>query len=459
MTNPITAVSSAARAGAGSWGDRRLGDLPDDDLMRVQRDLALIRRLLDAAQTVVASEIAGRSRADSGGSGLARTQGYRTPVAMIAAVTGLAPGEASRFVRLGDAVRQHSAFDAEPLPPRHAHVAAALAAGSIGAPAAAAIVALLDRVALEVDEAARNEAEYALVEAAPGVSLDALGTLILRTEARLDPDGVAAREDALRADRAVHLRQAPNGSLHLTGVFDPEGGAPIKLFLETFVAAKLRARLDHADRDSAPVERQGVPQMQADALSTLAEHALGCSSAGMPAEGATVVVRIDLADLQSGAGGAAEIDGIAAPISAATARRMAAGAGVIPCVMGGDGEILDWGRRKRLFTTAQRLALVERDGGCARCGSPPSHTKVHHLRWWARDGGPTDLDNGVLLCTSCHHRIHDDGWEIRVEGSGTQGRVWFVPPAPVDASRTPVLGGRARFLDASGASREPRVAA
>ena len=59
-------------------------------------------------------------------------------------------------------------------------------------------------------------------------------------------------------------------------------------------------------------------------------------------------------------------------------------------------QILDWGRTKRLFTPTQRLALTERDGGCAMCGAPPGHTKVHHIRWWARDAGPTDLNNGVL---------------------------------------------------------------
>ena len=124
---------------------------------------------------------------------------------------------------------------------------------------------------------------------------------------------------------------------------------------------------------------------------------------------------------------------------------MAADAQVIPCVLGGDSEILDWGRVKRLFTPAQKVALAERDGGCARCGAPPAWTHVHHLDWWERDRGPTDLANGVLLCTACHHTIHDEGWTITVEGTGTTARVWFLPPPWIDASRTPRLGGRARF--------------
>ena len=153
---------------------------------------------------------------------------------------------------------------------------------------------------------------------------------------------------------------------------------------------------------------------------------------------------MSLDDLESGEGHAL-IDGINQPVSIATARRMAAGGSIIPCVLGNAGQILDWGRAKRLFTRSQRLALVERDGGCAMCGLPPGMTRAHHILWWVRDRGPTDLENGVLLCESCHHRIHDNGWDIRTEGVGTRANVWFIPPRHVDPDRTPRLGGRARF--------------
>jgi 5-methylcytosine-specific restriction protein A len=164
----------------------------------------------------------------------------------------------------------------------------------------------------------------------------------------------------------------------------------------------------------------------------------------MPATGATVVVRVNLDDLTAGRG-AAVIDGSDQPVSVSTCRRMAAGGGIIPVVLGSAGEILDWGREKRLFTRAQRLALVERDGGCAMCGLPPQMTKTHHIRWWQRDAGPTDLNNGVLVCESCHHRIHDNGWDVRIEGVGVAARVWLIPPPHVDPARTPRLGGRARY--------------
>lgn len=183
--------------------------------------------------------------------------------------------------------------------------------------------------------------------------------------------------------------------------------------------------------------------LQADALSEICAHAVDCDRDGLPLGGATVIVRVDLADLQSGEG-YATVDGMDAPISITACRRMAASGGAIPWVLGADGEILDWGRERRLFTRAQRRALAARDGGCAMCGLDPELTRAHHIRWWQRDAGPTDLDNAVLLCESCHHRIHDNGW-VRVDGAGVTAKVWFIPPPYVDPDRHPRVGGRARY--------------
>jgi hypothetical protein len=107
-------------------------------------------------------------------------------------------------------------------------------------------------------------------------------------------------------------------------------------------------------------------------------------------------------------------------------------------VLGGSGEVLDLGRAARLFTPAQKLALVERDGGCAwpGCHRPPSHTQAHHIRWWTRDRGPTDLSNGVMLCSHHHHRVHDDGWHISVRSH----RTWFTPPVHLDPEQRPRAG-------------------
>lgn len=76
----------------------------------------------------------------------------------------------------------------------------------------------------------------------------------------------------------------------------------------------------------------------------------------------TVVVTMTLAQLRADVGTAQLDDG--ARMSASQARRLACEAGVIPAVLDTDSQPLDLGRRVRLFTKAQRVALGLRDGGC-----------------------------------------------------------------------------------------------
>ena len=380
---------------------------------------------------------------------------------LLATTLGTTNGEAARLVQVGDATAPRMQFSGEAAPAKHPHVAAGVATGDLSSAAAAAIVAALDRVEPRAGRSAADDAERVLVEQAPGLSLDQLSKILARAEAHLDPDGVAPREDDLRAGRVLRMREDRDGMLHLHGTLDPEAAAPVRAAIEGYVTAELAAQRDrgHTAGDAStgtakpadlPLDdlpdapRRTIPRLQADALVALCEHLLGCDRRDVPLQGATVVVRVSLDDLLDGTGHAS-IDGTTAPVSISTARRMAADKGIIPCVLGGDSEILDWGRQKRLFTPAQRLALIERDGGCAFCGAPPGHAKVHHIQWWARDRGRTDLSNGILLCTSCHHRIHDNGWDIRIDGPGTNARVWFIPPPWVDSTRTPRLGARHRY--------------
>lgn len=411
-------------------------------LLSVNDAIGAVRRQLDAVHAAVAAEIARESRPELGKDGLAKKAGFRTPATLIAATTGTTTGDAAKLVSVGEATAPRMTLTGETAPAKHPHVAAALACGAIGVAASSAIVTMLDRIALRAGRAAIDEAERALVGQAVGLSLEQLSKLLIRVEAHLDPDGVAPREEELRANRSFLFHEDASGALQFSGRFDPENGAVVKTAIEALVTGAMRRR--SGDEREPELDRRTIAQLQADVLVDICRHALGCGEVGLPRAVTTVVVRMNVEDLEAGRG-SGTIDGLAQPVSAATVRRLAANGNIIPCVLDGDSEILDWGRAKRLFTTAQRLALVERDGGCAHCGLPPGFTEAHHIRWWERDAGPTDLSNGILLCTRCHHRIHDDGWDIRIEGSGTRAQVWFLPPAWLDAQRTPRLGGRARF--------------
>ncbi|MDQ0726958.1 HNH endonuclease signature motif containing protein [Microbacterium sp. W4I20] len=439
----LTGLQEAVTRLDAVWADA--GDvvgLSREQLIAANDALGLVQRRLDAVLVDVAAGIAHESRAELGAGSLAKEQGFRSAAQLLATTQGISSGDASRLIRVGEATAPRTDLLGARLPARYPLVRRALGSGSIGVAAAGLIVALLERCRVVAGMEAIALAERLLTDRAAGLSLDAVRKLIVRAEAWLDPDGVEPKEDEKRAKRSLTISER-GGMVHLNAVLDAESAAPVIAAIRGYVAATFAARKDAPDAGAADADRRTVPMIQADALAVFCGHVLGCESR-VPLAGATVIVRMTLEDLVSGCG-SATIDGMDQPVGAGAARRMAAGGGVIPWVLGGDSEILDWGREKRLFTRAQRLALVERDGGCAMCGLPPEMTKAHHIAWWKRDHGPTDLTNGVLLCETCHHRIHDNGWEIRVEGTGVAGRVWFIPPRYVDPARTPRLGGRARY--------------
>jgi hypothetical protein len=121
-------------------------------------------------------------------------------------------------------------------------------------------------------------------------------------------------------------------------------------------------------------------------------------------------------------------------ISAGWARKLACDATIIPTVLGSASEPLDIGRASRVIPPGLRRALITRDHGCAfpGCRRPPRWTDAHHIRHWA-DGGPTALNNLVLLCDHHHDVIHHTDWAVTIEA----GRPVFTPPAWLDPLRRP----------------------
>lgn len=443
-------LREAVTALAGVWADASTAaDLARSDLVAVTCAIGSARRALDALQADVAAAIAHESRPELGADSLAKQQGFRNTAQLIATTTGTSAGDAARLVKVGEAIAPRLNLLGEPAPAKYPAVQAAVTSGRLGGAAAALIVEFLDRARTGTDKTLVADVEQQLVQRAEGLSLDDVRRLVTRAEAVLDADRLQSREEERRAQRSLSMFER-DGMLHLNLITPVEEGAPIKAAIDGYVTAQFQARKDTAgvvDADGADADQRTVTMMRADALTLFCAHTLDCDSR-MPVSGATVIVRINASDLQAGTG-SGTIDGIDQPLSVTAIRRMAAAGGVIPCVLDSAGDILDWGREKRLFTKQQKLALVDRDGGCAMCGLPPHMTEAHHIDWWNRDTGPTDLTNGILLCSTCHHRIHDNAWDIRIENtearSGTRGRVWFIPPPHIDPTRTPRPGGRARY--------------
>ncbi|WNM26173.1 DUF222 domain-containing protein [Demequina capsici] len=394
---------------------------------------ASARRAIAAGEAFAPRQIAAGSDADAAPSG----------VSMPGDVRDLARG-ASDELAAG-----HPPTDPSP-GPKCPEVARASLAGDLSVDAAGLIVAGLNSVAESVDGEYLADLERRLVSGAAARSAHEVQTMVARAVARVDAREHERRERKNHEERYLWWKQGHDGVVTLHGQLDAVTAAPVISVLEQMTTRGIRRQ----GRDEAPVARdtRTVGQIRADALFELARHALGCAQTAQSGVRTTMVIRMTLADLERGEG-LGSIDGIRQPVSVRELRRLAGDAGVVPEVLGGDGEVLELGRERRLFTRAQRLALLERDGGCAKCHAPPEHCEAHHIIGWEH-GGRTDLTNGVMLCTRCHHDVHRDGWRIDAD----KGEVKFTPPPELHDEGDAITGGVAAW-DLAGlrASQPPGV--
>ena len=130
-----------------------------------------------------------------------------------------------------------------------------------------------------------------------------------------------------------------------------------------------------------------------------------------------IMVLSDYATLVSGlhANSVCEtVDGVPLPVS--TVRRMCCDANIVPAVLGSNGEILDVGRAERTANRAQRRALRAMHRTCAHpdCTVGFSACRIHHVKWWWRDLGDTDIANLLPLCERHHHLVHEGGWDLAI---------------------------------------------
>ncbi|MDE0269079.1 MAG: DUF222 domain-containing protein [Acidimicrobiaceae bacterium] len=122
--------------------------------------------------------------------------------------------------------------------------------------------------------------------------------------------------------------------------------------------------------------------------------------------------------------GIAEIAG-GNPIPPSVLERLMCNARITGLLFNGPGRPLWCGRTRRTVNSAQLKALQLRDKSCIGCGAHPSICQAHHIVPWSQ-GGTTDLDNLALVCYQCHHKIHDNSWQITTHN----GKLHLQPPNP-----------------------------
>jgi 5-methylcytosine-specific restriction endonuclease McrA len=202
-----------------------------------------------------------------------------------------------------------------------------------------------------------------------------------------------ARERAARLDaqRCLEARWHKSGEfLKFSGVLPAADG---ELFVKT---------LDRTADDLGPGP-DGVfaprEQRLADALIELCGRS---AAADADPDRATVVLYVKESDLAREDGKA--LTESCQVVSGETARRMTCDARV---------EFIQDGVRTRVSRTVPPKllrALRQRDGSCVLCGQRHG-CHAHHVKHWAH-GGPTELDNLVLLCRRCHRLVHERGFRL-----------------------------------------------
>ncbi len=119
-----------------------------------------------------------------------------------------------------------------------------------------------------------------------------------------------------------------------------------------------------------------------------------------------VVVHVDEHALRGGPGRSD------APIE--TVKRLLCDGSLMPVVEDAQGTPLALGRKRRVVTTSLRRLLWARDRGCTfpGCGRRDRYVDAHHVQHWI-DGGKTDADNTVLLCSWHHRLLHEGRFSMR----------------------------------------------
>ena len=296
-----------------------------------------------------------------------------------------------------------------------------------------------------------------LLEKAAELSVEQFAREAGRWAVKRQGDGGEGEYRRQRARRRLSIWDGDDGMVHLRGELDPVAGAKVrKRFL-------LEAeRLRRVDLHSPGGEKRSLNQRMADSLDTLTEHgsiyskagsatpsghdsggtgaATNASSAASEPDRGSSENRGDdssrtIGGGKCGCGGRPSADiTIVQHLSADGTDAFAevAGGGVIPpsvleeyfcnarikgVVFSHEGLPLWLSHARRLATKAQVSALRALYGACGGCGADMWVCQGHHIKPVSQ-GGPTNIDNMMLLCWACHQKVHHHRWRVVPDGRG-----------------------------------------
>ncbi len=407
--------------------------IDDAALLALTRLAADEVRLAQLHVSLLAGEIARRSAPELGHSGLAQSRGHRTPDELVRVTTGTRLTDARAAVRVGSAVAETG-----PLTD-------AVLDGRVSVAVADAISTGLGVAAAGVDDSTLATAAEQLIDRVAGLDADRAAREARAVRDELDAEGIQQREEVMRDRRSLRIGRRADGMGYANWVLDPETFAIVSEVYDritsprrggpSFVAADESAEGERAD--GALDDLRTTEQLASDTFAELLRHGASADTSQLLGDDPIGVRMLVAARTLTRRHGAAWFEGQPDAVSVATAERLACAAGTITVTVDDDGQPLNLGRERRLFSRSQRIALAARDGGCRwpGCERPPSWCEAHHIDHWLRDGGRTDVADGILLCRHHHLLVHNNGWQISRAGP----QYLLAAPAP-GASPPPGLG-------------------
>ncbi|HEY8912484.1 HNH endonuclease signature motif containing protein [Lacisediminihabitans sp.] len=421
--------------------------LSDDELLGAQEAYATLLRAAQPYGARVASEIARRSRHELGFEGLAKRKGFLDAHALIQSMTGGTRVEAAQLVTVGVMMAELADASAalatdgsiEPaLAPWHAPIVEAVERGELSLASAHSIGLGLGSLDGVIAAESLTQSALALIADSPGASADRMQRNARALRDALDAEAIARREKERRELQYFSARRRADGMVVGSFAFADEDGA---LLLAAYDSATSPKR--GGPRFVAAGERQRAEGVAADPRTPgqiAAEAIIGLLRIGIDADpqrilgGRLPAVRVIVSEVVlSERHGHGAIEGASDPVSLETVERHLCSSGIVGVLFDDAGQCVNVGRDQRTFTERQRVGMAVRDGGCRDpgCDRPPSWCEAHHIDYWARDGGRTDIADGILLCRTHHMLYHDNGWRIERDG----GEYWLVPPPDVDPNR------------------------
>ncbi|MEW1956122.1 HNH endonuclease [Kineococcus sp. NPDC059986] len=230
--------------------------------------------------------------------------------------------------------------------------------------------------------------------------------------------------DPERGDRHVRDLEPDPASRRTLTFTRRHGMLRMTVDLDEAAAVVVRSAVEAAAKPQPTAvgdDTRSVGQRRHDglvALVTTGAHHPASDVDPVVAHKATVVLRATLNADGSVESGTATAD-THGPVTDATLRAASCDADVTVAVMDRLSRPRSLHTLDRHATDNQRLIVAERDRGCIApgCGAPAWACHLHHVVHWA-DGGPTSVDNLVLLCGRDHRALHAGRLEARFGDDG-----------------------------------------